>query len=218
MFSVQLSDSLTISSICFSHCTQLRFSRVCTSQSAHTQPLELAWARFIFNSHVHGAPFCDQGPHAPYVHESGDHYQCQLGAGVSDDNLSEKMHDGGVAGHGHGLNALNHDVPPEFDPQCSDDAPSGSPESLLLGHDPLKKHVAFSHPPWEVNMGILDLKKYFQQSKISVQETGGKISDPKQLTSALIRACLKLSLPCYMKSHCKQQPWFSFCHWNDTFI
>jgi len=125
--------------------------------SARTQPLELAWARFIFNSHVHGAPFCDQGPHAPYVHGSGDHYQCQLGAGVSDDNLSEKMHGGGVAGHGHGLNALNHDVPPEFDPQCSDDAPSGSPESLLLGHDPLKKHVAFSQPPWEANMGILDL-------------------------------------------------------------
>jgi len=134
--------------------------------------------KVYFHSHVHGAPFCDQGPHALYVHGTGDHYQCQLGAGVSDDNLSEKMHGGGVAGHGHGLNALNHDVPPEFDPQCSDDAPSGSPESLLLCHDPLKKHVAFSQPPWEANMGILDLKKHFQQSRIRSKKLGARFQIP----------------------------------------
>jgi hypothetical protein len=83
------------------------------------------------------------------------------------------MHGGGVTGHGHVQHVVNHDVPPYFDPLCSDSAPSDFLESLLPAHGQLKKHVPF-YLTWQVKTGSPDLKKNFQQSVMSVLEITGK--------------------------------------------
>jgi hypothetical protein len=43
-----------------------------------------------------------------------------VGVGGNDDNLSEKMHGGSVANHGHAQHVTNHGAPPYSNPLCSD--------------------------------------------------------------------------------------------------